>query len=121
MPWGAGVSPGEGTGGSSFNPDLTMDFSPYHISLCLRLPSVKCSYTCPCLVMRELQGQLRCLIPKQEKSQEETPLSVIQEGVVVLVSLMSSLGQRRYAKLMIILHIQVGAPCLPFLSLFTKG
>lgn len=69
MPWGAGVSPGEGTGGSSFNPGLTMDFSLYHISLCLRLPSVKCSYTCPCLVMRELQGQLRGLIPKQEKSQ----------------------------------------------------
>lgn len=48
-------------------------------------------------------------------------LSVIQEGVVVLVSLMGPLGWRQYAKLMIFLHIQVGAPCLPFPSLFTEG
>lgn len=38
-------------------------------SLCLSLPFCKCSYTCPCLIVKELQGQLRCLIPKQEKSQ----------------------------------------------------
>lgn len=39
------------------------------ISLCLSLPSVKCDSTCPCLVVRELQGQCRCLTPEQEESQ----------------------------------------------------
>lgn len=39
-------------------------------SLCfLSLPSVKCDSTCPCLVVRELQGQCRCLTPEQEESQ----------------------------------------------------
>ena len=38
-------------------------------SLCLSLPSVECGSTCPCLVVRELQGQLRCLTPEQEESQ----------------------------------------------------
>lgn len=52
---------------------------------------------------------------------EEIPLSVIWEGVVVLMSLMGSLGWRRCAKLMIF-HTQVGAPsCLFFPSLYTEG
>lgn len=38
VPWGMEVSLGEGPGDSSYNLGLTIDFSLYHISLCLSFP-----------------------------------------------------------------------------------
>lgn len=56
----------------------------------------------------------------ERNHREEIPLSVIQEGVVVLVSLIGPRGWRMCAKLMIF-HTQAGAPCLLLLRLFTEG
>lgn len=65
---GEGPCPGA-WGGVALGPGARSPDPRAGVSLCLSLPSVKCSSTCPCLVVRELQGQLRCLTPEQEESQ----------------------------------------------------
>lgn len=65
---GEGQCPGL-WGGVVLGPGARSPNSGAWISLRLSLPSVKCDSTCPCLVVRELQGQCRCLTPEQEESQ----------------------------------------------------